>query len=155
MRLISWTKSAKCLLSFFLAAVANCALAISPSNAVEQLVQGTKIKDVSIIPVPHSSAVKLSIDTSAGQKHIILPKNQINAALSALKNPHITGTNNALVSTRIINQNPVLAHFVNPAKTINPPQKIALNQQTKQLPTPSAAAIATMSAVSANQQASR
>lgn len=152
---ISWANFTKCWLGFVLAVVYQCAFAVSPSVAVEQLVMGTKIKDVSLAPLPHSNAIRLSIETSAGQKHIILAKNQVHAALSALKNPHITGKHNAMVSTRIIHQNQALAQFVTPAKIANPPQKMALNQPTKALPTPSAAAIATMTAVSSNQQASR
>lgn len=149
---MQFTKLRKFFLGFTLVILASTVNAISPTDAVEQLVQGTKIKDVSLSPMPHSTAMRISIDTSEGQKNIILPKSQIHIALAALKNPRTTGLNNAMISARIISQKPGLMQYSSPPA----PKPMSINRlPTKQLPTPSAAAIATMSVVSANQQASK
>ncbi len=139
----------------------NC-FAADIENIIAGSINGAKITGVSLAPIPNDDAVELRVRTTTGERDFIITKNNIPVALSALKNPQLTGKENARIANKIIQHGPLITYMTPPLPA---PVMLAANTQEGHVvnfaagnpPTKAANAPAVVAATiaSANQQASR
>jgi hypothetical protein len=147
---------------FFL--LARACFAIDVATTIAESVKNTRIISVALATIPNDDSMILAINTSAGTRNIIVTKENIPVALAALKNPQVTGIENAAISEQIIQHGPLIS-FLNPPPALllasNPPvpnpevvNPAMQNQPPSMMPESAPSEVAATIA-SANQQASR
>jgi hypothetical protein len=138
------------------------AFAMDINALIADTVKNSKILSVSIEPIPNDDAVTLKIVTTRGERNIILTKENLPLALAALKNPQITGPQNASVSKRIVQHGALISYMAPPQGLMlasNSPQQAIVPEgippQTVSTAPAAPPALMPAAIASANQQASR
>jgi hypothetical protein len=147
---------------FFL--LTRTCFAVDITDVIAASVRNTKIISVELATIPHDDSMILAINTSGGMRNLIVTKENIPVALAALKNPQVTGIENAAISDNIIQNGPLLAFIAPPpaiqlasnppvpnAEVVNP----AMQTQEPTMMPESAPSEVAATIASANQQASR
>lgn len=157
-------KAAFILLTLSSFSFAGDCFAADIENIIAGSINGAKITGVSLAPIPNDDAMELRVRTSTGERDFIVTKSNIPVALAALKNPQLTGKENAMIANKIIQHGPLITFMTQPVP-LPPPVMLATNTHESHVvnfaagnPQPQAAnapAVVAATIASANQQASR